>query len=83
MTYSDFDRFWRLAMRSAYRPLVAHDYDLDPDKIRRLAYAYPSMVAYNEADQPMKLNYGYGSQPFTVDELLVWAERRADAVLTR
>jgi hypothetical protein len=60
------------------RPYDPHEHE---DWLRRAAYAYPSIVKYQEQDRPLKVNYGYGEQVFTLEDCLVWMERRADAVL--
>lgn len=69
----------------SYRPyfprfLTGPDPDRDPDYLRRAQWAYPS-ICRQEQDRPLRVNYGYGEQVFTVEDALVWAERRADAVL--
>lgn len=46
----------------------------------RMQWAYAQRGAQ---DRAMRLNYGWGTQPFTVEDALVWAERRAEAMLTR
>jgi hypothetical protein len=58
--------------------LTGPDPDRDPDYVRRAAYAYPHR---DSDDRPMKLNFGYGQQPFTVEDALAWAERRATSIL--
>jgi hypothetical protein len=53
----------------------------DPDhrderELRRDQYAQRGAE-----DRQLLLNFGYGEQPFTVEDALQWAERRAQAVL--
>lgn len=63
------------------RFLRSPDPDRDPDKIRRLAIAYPSMVKYQSADRPLLIDNGFGEAPLDLDTALQMFERLADEVL--
>jgi hypothetical protein len=59
--------------------LTSPDPDRDPDKVRRLALAYPSIVAYQAADRPLRLNEGTIYEEFlTLDIALPMFERLAE-----
>ena len=54
----------------------------DPDKVRRLAYAYPSIVRYQTADRPLILNEGtIYAEPLTLEVALEMFERLAREAL--
>lgn len=55
----------------------------DPDTRTEREWARDAYALRGREDRAMRLNYGYGTQPFTVEDALVWAERRAEAMLTR
>lgn len=64
------DDFWTRAMRDAYRPLNAIEQ----------AALLPLQAAYRP-EEPIRVNWGYRSEPFGPTLALRWAERRACEVL--
>lgn len=64
------DEFWTRAMRDAYRPLTASE-----------QVALLPLRAGYQAEEPISVNWGYRSEPFTVALALRWAERRAEGEL--
>jgi hypothetical protein len=78
--------WWHLVSYPPYFPkfLLGPDPDHTPsthaDWLKRAQWAYPSIVQ-QEPDRVMRLNFGYGEEPFTVEDCIVWAEARAQAVL--
>lgn len=67
------DPYWlKFLTPRAYDPLEHLDW------LCRAAYAYPHR---EHDDRPLLLNDAWGPAPFTLEDALVWAERRARAVL--
>jgi hypothetical protein len=53
----------------------------DPDHRDEREQRRDQYALRGEQDRPLKVNYGYGTHPFTVEDALVWGERRAAWVL--
>jgi hypothetical protein len=70
------DPYWpRFLTPRAYDP---HEHE---DWLRRAAYAYPYIIRFQVADQPLKLSSFYGETVLDLDTALLMFERMAAEAL--